>query len=173
MLEVGTPTSPEVDEAGGASESEEALFGSQQASSSEAVSTASVSSASGYYQVRWEDIANIDLNKTRAKLSWTYNGTCVLSSTASGYWWWRTLTGWLLDDPYSYAWKTTSDCSHFAHARGHFTNPAFCYLRIVETYAKDVRFRGGYAGGIGGYLGSAYYQDSCAPLHWVDTLVKN
>jgi hypothetical protein len=128
---------------------------------------------SGYYEVRWEDIINIDVNKTRAKLTWTYNGTCVTSSTGSGYWWWQTATGWHLDDPGSYAWKTTSNCSAFTHANGHHWNSSFCFpLPITDTYAKDVRFRGGYKGGIGAYVGSVYKNDDCFPLHWADTLKR-
>lgn len=36
----------------------------------------------------------------------------------------------------------------------------------------DVRFRGGYAGGYGGQVGSVYNSESCQPLHWHTNLVK-
>ena len=53
-----------------------------------------------------------------------------------------------------------------------FSNYIFC---IPPTYVhyRDVRIRGGYQGGYGGYLGSTWADGACLPLHWKATLHKD
>ena len=64
------------------------------ATSSAEVSTAATYSGSGYERAWFEDVAKLALNEVRSNVSFSYNGSCVTSASGSGYWWWRSGTGW-------------------------------------------------------------------------------
>lgn len=184
-VEIGVPTVSSNDEAGrgGSAESEPAshvdrarsldsgsanLRGGRSAARNARRPQATLdTTTSGAYRVWFEDPAGADLTETKARLIWSYNGSCTYGGSASGHWWWQSWTGWNLDDPYSNAWLTGGGCgnSYYAHADGGFWNTAVCGY-IVHTFAEDVRFRGGYAGGYGGQVGSAWNSSSCFTLHW-------
>jgi hypothetical protein len=124
-----------------------------------------------YYKITWYDIVGLTLNYTRSILNWVWNGSCVLGSTHTWATWQQTATGWQLD--YVNGWKDTGCDSHYGHVNSAFVNWPFCVPPPVRIYYNDVRIRGGYAGGYGGYLGSTYQTGSCAPLHWGAELVKD
>jgi hypothetical protein len=123
-----------------------------------------------YYKVTWYDIVGLELNYVRSILNWTWgNNQCILGSTQSwatfaqvGSGWTRTGLG---------HWKTTSCDSHYGHVDADFANSIFC---IPPTYVhyRDVRIRGGYQGGYGGFVGSTWADGACLPLHWGAQLVK-
>jgi hypothetical protein len=69
-------------------------------------------------------------------------------------------------------WKTTSCTDHRTHTSADFSNPLFCFLTMVRTHYRNVRFRGGYTGTYGGALDSTWSENSCLPLHWGAQLVK-
>lgn len=133
--------------------------------------TSAYTNSQAYYRVTWYDAPGITLNYVRSILNWTWgNGdSCVLGSTQS----WATFaqggSGWGLDNVNP--WKTTSCDSHYGHVSADFSNYIFC-TPPTYTHYRDVRIRGGYLGGYGGYLGSTWADGACLPLHWGAQLVK-
>jgi hypothetical protein len=126
--------------------------------------------SSGYYEVRWEDAVNIDLTKTRANLTWTWNQLCATSPDNSGYWWWG--AGWHLDDPASFAVATSSGCNYQeTYAKGLFWNTVFCGYE-VDIFVIYAHVRGWYTGALSGFVDSTWNNGSCAPLHWEESLVR-
>lgn len=123
-----------------------------------------------YYKITWYDTVGLSLNYTRSILHWVWNGSCVLGSTHTWATWQQVATGWQLSSVSG--WKDTGCNSHFGHVNSQFVNWPFCIPPPVRIYYNDVRIRGGYAGGYGGYLGSTYQTGACAPLHWGAELVK-
>lgn len=139
-------------------------------------SLALLATATVYFEVRWEDIIHADVNRTRAYLQWTWNGTCVTSSSAWGDWWWLALTGWSFVSGDGY--KTASCNNHRSIVDwAHYMNNFWCAPTDVDTYVNDAWARGYFNGTVGGnVLGTWSPEDpsdpQCLPLHYHTVLVK-
>jgi len=124
-----------------------------------------------YYQVEFQDIFHLKVNHVRPILTWTWSGSpCVVASSHDAGYWSQVGSGWYLA-AYNW-WKTTACNEHKAHADGDFNNVLFCIGVTVKTHYRDVRVRGGYAGGYNGGATALWSENSCAPLHTHGTLVK-
>ena len=167
VLETGTPETIRTgDEPGGSSETALASHGGNERSLSAARAT-----SSAYYEVWWEDFVNIDTTKVRSNIAWTWNGSCVTSASGSGYFWWRSGTGW---SRVSRSVYITTGCTYRrVYSDAHYRNGAFCWpLPATHTYYDNVTVRGAYNGGLRGWVNSTWTTGDCLPLHWHDKLVR-
>lgn len=173
-VEIGTPPASSLDEESeGVLATEEfktigrsgTLDGQRASTSGDGVTLAASGSATVYYEVRWEDLVHIDTTRTRAYLTWSWNGSCVTSSSAWGSYWY--FTGWSLVSSSGY--KTSSCNNHTSVVdSAHYNGPTVC---DPDTWVDDAWSRGYYDGRVNGGLGSTWTSPSCT-LHYHTVLVK-
>lgn len=136
-------------------------------------------SSTAYYEVRWHDKVNITVNYTRAYVSWSWNGSCVTSSSAWGYYWWRKGTGW--SKVLSYGYKT-STCGYAKSVVdwAHYMNNTFCAPVGVEVdvFVDDAWVKGQSDGSINGGNKATWEFETpsnpnrCPDLHYHLKLVR-
>lgn len=107
----------------------------------------------------------------------SYDGNCVSGPSGSGYWWWRSGTGWsrtayseYLQDPYG------NGCTAFETiASGTFKNGVFCASVDVWNYVQGATVELWYDGGLSGFANSTWVSEPwwCPALHWHASLVRN
>jgi hypothetical protein len=173
VVQIGTPASTFSDysDMDTATQDPVDLTGTGMVSSASTTATASRDSAatlyssSAYFRVAWYDWLGWKVNEDRSNISWSWDQTCVRSSSGSGSWWWRSGTGWTLYSRDAYIYRY---CSHSTvQTDATFRNGAFCWPRgVVWTYYRDVQVRGWYNGGLGGSVGSTWtkYPFDCPTL---------
>ena len=86
----------------------------------------SASTKSRYHETRYEDPPNIDVTRIRAKLTWTYTGTCVTNSwnhIGEHHWVWG--TGWSKESSNTTASRTCSGGA-YTNVYGLYRNGLFC-----------------------------------------------
>jgi hypothetical protein len=104
-----------------------------------------LAAASAYDRVWWKDVVNLKVTETRSNITWGYNGSCTTSVSGSGYWWWRSGTGWLSS---SYGKNQSRTCSVAkAWSDATYKNGAFCWPGTVRNYYDSVEVRGWYNSG--------------------------
>ncbi len=93
-----------------------------------ATSLAAGTSRSRWFEGRYEDPPNIDVTRVRAKLSWTYTGSCVTSSwNHEGGFGWFGASGWVRKGHWVRAFIPSGCSSHRqTDVYGKFRNPVFC-----------------------------------------------
>lgn len=122
--------------------------------------------ASAYFRVWWEDVINVRVTETRSNITWGYNGTCTTSVSGSGYWWWRSGTGWLR---HAYGKNQSRTCSVAkVWSDATYKNGAFCWPGTVWNYYDNVEVRGWYNGTLGGSVARTWttYPFACPTLHY-------
>ena len=133
--------------------------------------SAIAATSSAYYEVWWEDFVNIDTTKVRSNIAWTWNGSCVTSASGSGYFWWRSGTGWSLVSRSSFI--TTGCTSRRVYSDAHYRNGSFCWpLPATHTYYDNVTVRGSYNGALAGWVNRTWTTGDCLPLHRHSKLVR-
>jgi hypothetical protein len=162
VVETGTPATIPTDDSGMDSATQDAASGTATASSADtsaeaspySATTASSGSGSAYFVVRWFDVVGLKVTGTRSNVSWSWNGSCVTSSSGSATYYWRTGSGWLRDTYGSWIYRY---CSHSTVSTDAiYKNGAFCWPGTVWNYNYDVQVRGWYNGTLGGSVGSTY-----------------
>jgi hypothetical protein len=179
---VGTPenthsTSP--DDGTHTSETSSTSTGTSGDVGTTSLSTSSVNHSSGLYRVWWEDIVNIDTTKVRSNITWKYDGDCVVDTVyGNHYWWWRSGTGWELDQ----AGPTNIDvsCSQAnIYTSGQFSNDSFppCRGGTVRTHYNEVTVTGTATGALYGHVDDTWTEEigtpfTCPPLHHHEDLER-
>lgn len=180
VVQIGTPASTFTDSSDMDTATQDPidLTGTGAVSSARTTAKASPDSAttlyssSAYFRVAWYDVIGLKVNEDRSNISWSWDRTCVRSSSGSGSWWWRSGSGWSLYSRDAYIYRY---CSHTTvQTDATFRNGAFCWPGVVWTYDRDVQVRGWYNGGLGGSVGSTWtkYPFACPTLHWKQFLVR-
>lgn len=83
--------------------------------------SASTINASGYAKAWYENIVGQTLTSDTTYLTWAYNGSCVTTSSSSGYWTWN----------YGYGWSLVSNAG---------TRAQYCNYALGSTWST---FRNG------------------------------
>jgi len=127
----------------------------------------------GYYEVEWEDVFELDVNWVQSWLTWDHNGTKTQSASGQGVFYWRNETGW---SKVSSSWSITpyQPQVRWVISDAHFKNTAFCSY-VVHNYYDDVTVGGWYDGRLQGRLSSTSTNAGgygCPPLHWSARLVR-
>ena len=100
--------------------------GTVTASSASAESTAAWKTRKVYYQVAWWDRFDVQVNRVRSYIAWTYNGSSCILNPSSRYTgtWWAYWSGWAR---LSVSWRKATFCiNHFHYSDATFVNPVFC-----------------------------------------------
>jgi hypothetical protein len=106
----------------------------------------------GRYVVGWEDFIHIDVTKVRSHLTWTYDDSCVRSSSGRGSAWWRSGTGWSrvsMSARISYVGACSTAQRVWTDA--FFENTAFCNNDVYNQY-DNVTARGDRYGLLRGWV---------------------
>jgi len=103
------------------------------------------STKSAWHKTYFEDPVFIDVNSAKTFVTWTYNGSCVTSSSGhKAQYGWYTPTGWRLD------WQNFSssrNCSGaISTSNSHFSNGAFCATIDTHTEYVPNKIRGNPSG---------------------------
>lgn len=177
-IQVGTPVDENTEPKGGTSDSESAR--SPGADKPAELSALAVTD-SIEMRVWWEDILNIDVNKTFSRLTFTYDGGCVTNSSGSGYWWWYSPTGWsrtaysatINRIPEGWCVPTPNNTKRSRYVEvyvdGTMKNGIFCAGFDTYVYYDDVSTYGVYNGNVSGWFDSTWVSQppGCPPLHSV------
>lgn len=133
---------------------------------------ANATTSSGYYRVWWEDVVNIHVHRTTSNIAWTWNGTCVTSSSGSGHYWWASGTGWTKYDSGSSISRTCARTHVEVDAT--YRNGAFCWPGVVWTYLTNVTATGYASGLLTGHVDNTYstYPAACPTLHYHRELIR-
>lgn len=156
--------------------------GSESKTGSSAAAVAAASSATAYYEVRWHDVVHLTTHYTRANTEWTWNGSCVTSSSNWGYYWWLQLTSWTMQANSGYYSQTCNNVTSTVDW-AHYRNLLFCFhtgfgYTIVNSYVDNAWVRGYYNGSVNGGVASTWSTESgvlpqlCPNLHYHAVLVK-
>ena len=131
-----------------------------------AFSANSQTTSTGYWKTWWEDMVHIDVHSVKKWISWSWNGTCVLSASGWTDYWWRSGTGW--SKASSGGWIQTSGCSQrSAWADATYRNGLFCWPGTVWSYYDDVKVTGKKDGSMASSTRATWttYPAGCPPLH--------
>jgi hypothetical protein len=87
---------------------------------------AAAATKSRYHETRYEDPPNFDVTRVRAKLTWTYTGTCVTNSwNHIGEHYWLSGTGWSKESSNTTASRTCTGGA-YTNVYGKYRNGLFC-----------------------------------------------
>ncbi len=140
------------------------------ATSSAEVSTAATYSGSGYERAWFEDVAKLALNEVRSNVSFSYNGSCVTSASGSGYWWWRSGTGW--NPPTNKgSWISTTCNNSQVASQADYSNSGFCLGYTSNTHYRGVTVEGRYDGYLFRWVNS-WWWNACLPFSFHANLVR-
>lgn len=182
-VEIGEPPSEALDQdlpAGGTYATEQ--FSANRGapiSQRSAVALAASGTDTAYYEIRWHDLYEITTTRTRAYLEWSWNGSCVTSSSAWGNYWWFSASGW--SKIASSGYKTSSCTVHKSIVDwAHYRNNTFCDIfggANVNTYVDNAQVHGTNVGGVsGGFLDTWTTEipsnPYCPNLHYHVALVR-
>jgi hypothetical protein len=131
----------------------------------------SLASSSGYERAWTTDVVGITLTSDQSNVSWSWNGSCVTSSSGSAYWTWHSGTGW--SAPYnkgSWISRTCNNAKVWSQAT--FKNSSFCWPLTVHSQYTGVSAQGKFNGWLYGWVSKMSYSGSCLPLHLHSQLVR-
>ena len=134
------------------------------------VSPATTYSASGYERAWFNDAPGLELNEVKSNLSFSYNRSCVTSSSGSGYWWWRSGSGW--EPPTNKgSWIATSCNNSKVWSQADYKNTGFCWPYTSNTHYRGVSVQGRYDGYLFGWVDS-WSWNACLPFSFHSQLVR-
>lgn len=144
LMEEGTPTAPPLVSAGGSSSKilpKTSSANSRSPNGSTAALAASTT-RSAWQIVVWSDFLGYPVNHDGTEITWTYNGSIVLSGNAAGYWYklggWEILANDVSQGFFSGAFRRQTTAT--------FRNQGFCFPDTVYTYYYYNRMWGHYNG---------------------------
>jgi hypothetical protein len=127
-------------------------------------------SGSGYERAWFEDVVGLELNEVKSNLSFSYNRSCVTSAAGSGYWWWRSGTGW--EPPTNKgAWISTTCNNSKVWSQADYRNTGFCAGYTSNTHFRGVTVQGRYDGRLFGWVDS-WSWNACLPFSFHSQLVR-
>lgn len=182
-IEIGTPVDSHEEPADGTSDARSSGFVGATERAEEFSSLATTNSIE--MKVRWEDVVNLDVNKTHSRMTFTYDGGCITNSSGSGYWWWRTGTFWTrtaysatinrIPEGWCVPTPDNTKRSRYVHnyVDGTFKNGIFCAGFDTYVYYDNVSTYAAYNGNVSGWFDSTWVDEpvGCPPLHWVASFV--
>lgn len=140
------------------------------ATGSGGVSPAATYSGSGYERAWFEDVVGLELNEVKSNISFSYNGSCVTSASGSGYWWWRSGTGW--ESPTNRgSWISTSCNNSKVWSQADYRNTGFCWPYTSNTHFRGVTVQGRYNGYLYGWVDN-WWWNACLPFSFHSQLVR-
>lgn len=163
LMEEGTPAAFSLDLAGGTNSSEvlPETAPAATASSDGSVAVLAASSTKSAWQVAvWSDFLGYPVNHDATEITWTYNGSIVVSGNAAGYWYklggWELLANSVTQGFFSGAFRGQTTAT--------FRNQGFCFPATVYTYYYYNRMWG-HANGTATRAQSSDSVNECLPLH--------
>ena len=109
----------------------------------------------------WTDQPGYVVHRDRTDVTWSFDGSCALGGSTSGYWEYKASTGWSV--VYTGGDNTTYCSYHIGQTWSQFYNYGFCPWDITSTY-HYVRFWG-YANGAWSGDRSSENTTTCLPLY--------
>lgn len=169
IYERGMPTTNPQDPSDGVRGSGKAMAATQSDPDVSQLSAATLYSSSGYTRGWQTDIVNLTVNWLRSDISWSYDYSCVRSSSGSYSWYYRSGSGW--EPPYNKSSTISRLCTEArVSSKADFKNTGFCWPSTVYSYYRDIAVAGRWDGGIVGSVGGVSHAGNggCAPLydHW-------
>ncbi|MCL6549587.1 MAG: hypothetical protein K6T37_01075 [Acidothermus cellulolyticus] len=117
-----------------------------------------------------EDVVGLELNEARSNISFSYNGSCVTSASGSGYWWWRSGSGW--EPPTNKgSWISTTCNNAKVWSQADYRNTGFCLGYTSKTPFRGVTVQGRYDGYLFGWVDN-WWWNACLPFSFHSQLVR-